>query len=108
MATNSFTNALLKSVGTTPTTLYVPPATKKSMLLELDVANITNTPITVDVYIVRSAVKYYIGKSLPIPTGGTLQVVAGQKIVLLATDTVTVVSSAAASADVVSSILEDV
>ena len=108
MATNTFTNAFLKSVGTTGTALYVPPSTKKSILIELDVSNTANTGVTVDVYITRSAVNYYIGKQLPVPVGGTLQVVSGQKIVLLATDTIYVVSSVAASIDVVASILEDI
>lgn len=108
MATNTFTNAFLKDVGTTAATLYTPPATQKSILIELDVSNTANTGVTVDVYITRSAVNYYIGKQLPVPVGGTLQVVSGQKIVLLATDTIKVVSSVAASIDVVSSILEDI
>jgi hypothetical protein len=109
MATNTFTNALVKGVGTTPVTVYTPPATKKSIVIEVDIANTSfTTGITVDVYITKSAVNYYIGKNLPIPMGGSLQVVSGQKIVLMATDTLTVVSSVAASADIITSILEDI
>lgn len=105
---NNFTNAFLKDVGTSAATLYTPPSTKKSILIELDVANTANTGVTVDVYVTRSAVNYYIGKQLPVPIGGTLQVVSGQKIVLLATDTIKVVSSVAASVDCIASVLEDV
>jgi len=40
--------------------------------------------------------------------GGSLQVIAGQKIVLSNTDAIKVVSSSASSLDIVASILEDV
>lgn len=106
---NTFTNSFAKNIGTTPVTVYTPPSTKKSIVIEVDIANTSlSTGIMVDVYITRSAVNYYIGRNLPIPVGGSLQVVSGQKIVLLATDTLTVVSSVASAADAIVSILEDV
>lgn len=106
---NTFTNSFAKDIGTTPVTVYTPPSTKKSIIIEVDIANTSaSTGITVDVYITRSAVNYYIGRNLPIPVGGSLQVVSGQKIVLLATDTLTIVSSVASSVDAIVSILEDV
>lgn len=106
---NTFTNSFAKNIGTTPVTVYTPPSTKKSIVIEVDIANTsTSTGITVDVYVTRSAVNYYIGRNLPIPVGGSLQVVSGQKIVLLATDTLTIVSSVSNTADAIISILEDV
>jgi hypothetical protein len=47
-------------------------------------------------------------KQAPVPVGGSLQVIAGQKIVLSNTDALKVVSSVASSIDVVGAILEDV
>lgn len=105
---NVFTNALIKGIGTSASAVYTPPSTKKSIVIELDVANTTNTGVTVSAYITRSGVNTYIGKNLPVPVGGTLQIISGQKIVLLATDTLNIVSSVAASIDAVASILEDI
>jgi hypothetical protein len=64
--------------------------------------------VTVDVFVTSSSLNYYIVKSSPVPVGGSLQVVAGQKIVLSNGDIIKVVSSVASSLDVVGAILEDV
>ena len=49
---------------------------------------------------------YYLIKDATVPVGGTLVVVGGdQKTVLVTNDALKVVSSAAASADVVTSVL---
>ena len=47
-------------------------------------------------------------KTTPVPVGGSLQIIAGQKIVLSNGDILKVVSNTAASIDVVAAILEDV
>jgi hypothetical protein len=74
----------------------------------LDVCNTTNSGVTVDAYITSSSNNYYIVKGAPVPVGGSLQIIAGQKIVLANTDALKVVSSTASSLDIVASILEDV
>lgn len=105
---NVFKNALAKDVGTTPTTLYTAPATLKSIIIELDVCNTTLGGLTTSVFINSGGQDVFIVKNAPVPVGGSLQVIAGQKIVLVEGDSINVVSSSAASIDVVSSILEDV
>ena len=55
----------------------------------------------------------YLVKNAPVPAGGSLMVVAGQKIVLEERsggtgDAIRITSSAASSLDVISAILEDV
>ena len=50
----------------------------------------------------------YIVRDAPIPIGGALKVIAGQKLVLEATDSLIIHSSAASSVDAIASILEDV
>ena len=50
----------------------------------------------------------YIVRDAPIPIGGALKVIAGQKLVLEATDSLIIHSSAASSIDAIASILEDV
>jgi hypothetical protein len=105
---NTFKNALAKSVGTSAVTIYTAPVGKNSIAIECDVCNTTSSGVTVDVYITSSATDYYIVKGAPVPVGGSLQVVAGQKIVLTNGDALKVVSSTASSLDVISAILEDV
>lgn len=105
---NNFKNALAKNVGTTPVQIYQAPASKKAIVIELDVCNTTLGSVTVSAYITSGGQDYYVVKNAPVPVGGSLQVVAGQKIVLTNTDSISIVSSSASSVDVIGSILEDV
>jgi hypothetical protein len=104
---NDFTNA--KAVGvTTQTTVYTAPVSKDSIILELDIANTTASAVTASakLYDATDSAFAHIVKDAPIPVGGALQVISGQKVVLMAGDYLCVVSSGAV--DVVCSILEDV
>lgn len=105
---NTFKNALSRNVGTSAVTVYSAPSSKNSICIELDVCNTTNAGVTVNAYITSGGNDYYIVKNAPVPVGGSLQVIAGQKIVLSNTDAIKVVSSTASSLDIVASILEDV
>jgi hypothetical protein len=105
---NTFKNALARNVGTTAVTLYSAPSAKNSICIELDVCNTTSSGVTADVYITSGGNNYYIVKQAPVPVGGSLQVIAGQKIVLSNLDSLKVLSSVASSLDVVGAILEDV
>ena len=50
----------------------------------------------------------YVVRAAPIPIGGALKVIAGQKLVMEATDSMIVQTSSASSVDSIASILEDV
>ena len=50
----------------------------------------------------------YVVRDAPIPIGGALKVIAGQKLVLEATDSMIIQTSSANSVDAIASILEDV
>ena len=50
----------------------------------------------------------YVVRDAPIPIGGALKVIAGQKLVMEATDSMIVQTSSASSVDSIASILEDV
>ena len=104
---NDFKNA--QAVGvTTVTTIYTAPAGKDSIILELDIANTTNGAVTASAELVDTSAgtDAFIVKDAPVPAGGSLQVVSGQKIIVEATDIVRVTASGAC--DVICSILEDV
>jgi len=111
---NDFKNAMAQNVLSTAggSTIYIVPATLTSILLELDIANTTTNVVEASVEILDSSVSAsawrYLVKNAPVPSGGSLMVIAGQKIVLEAGDAVRVTASAANVIDVVAAILEDV
>ena len=111
---NNFKNAFATSVSTnsgSPTTVYTANngSAVNSILIELDVANTGASGVTVSVIIYDNSgtASYHIVKNAPIPSGGALKVVSGQKVVLNGDDQIRVYASAA-TVDVVASILEDV
>ena len=111
---NNFKNAFATSVSTTsgsPTTVYTANngSAVNSILIELDVANTGSSAvqITVQIYDSSGTASYHIVKNAPIPAGGALKVVSGQKVVLNGDDQVRVYASAS-TCDVVCSILQDV
>ena len=104
---NDFRNAKAVNV-TSETTVYTAPVSKDSIILELDIANTTTSAVTVSAkfYDATDGVFSHIVKDAPVPVGGALQVVSGQKIILRASDYICVIASG--TVDVVCSILEDV
>ena len=104
---NDFKNA--QAVGVTSvTTIYTAPAAKTSILLELDIANTVQNVVeaSVEIFDTSASTDAFLVKNAPVPAGGTLQVVSGQKVILEATDIVKVTATGAV--DVVAAILEDV
>ena len=115
---NEFRCRTLTGVGTSATTLYATPDGKTSIMLELDVANTTTNVVEASVELLDYSVHpttgwRYIVKNAPIPAGGSLMVIAGQKVILEERsggtgDAIRITSSAATSIDVVAAVLEDV
>jgi len=107
MATNTFTSYMAKSVGTSASTLVTVGASTQTTAIGLTVANTSASQITIDVYVTRSAVDYYVVKGAAVQAGTSFVAVGGdQKLVLKSSDALNVVSSAASSADVILSVLE--
>jgi hypothetical protein len=98
---NVFKNYTSTSVGTSPVTTYTVPASTTAVTIGMTVANTTTNQISVDVQMAG----VYLVKGAPIPANSSLSVLDG-KIILETTDTVVVTSSAATSADVILSVLE--
>lgn len=105
MATYTNTSYVAKNVGTSPSTLFTVSAATTAAVSSLIVANTTSSPITCDVYLTRSAVNYYIVETATIPVGGSLEVIQGNRITLIAADALRVVTGTASSADVIASVL---
>lgn len=86
---------------TTETTVYTGPASTETTIIGLSVATTSSTPATVSIKL-NSA---YIVKDAPVPVGGALVAIGGdQKLVVEATDTVSVISDE--TVDVITSVLE--
>jgi len=103
---NNFVSYLNKDVGTSAATVVTVGASTQTTVIGMSCANTSASPVTVDAYITRSAVNYYLVKGATVPVGGALVIVGGdQKVVLMTSDVLKVVSSASASVDAVTSVL---
>ena len=72
-------------------------------------ANITTSPVTIDVYIRNSSVDYYLLKNGPLPAGSSFELIAeGSKIVLKNGDVLYAIASAGSSVDVVTSVVDTI
>ena len=92
--------------------VYTVPSSTTTVIIGLTIANIKGASITADAKIVSDTsdtetnADVYLAKDIPLPTGSSVEVMAGNKIVLQATDEVWVTGSATDSVDVVLSIME--
>jgi hypothetical protein len=105
MATYTNTSYVAKNVGTSASTLTTVASATTAAIASLIVSNTTSSPITTSVYITRSAVDYYLVYQAVVPVGGSLEVIQGNRVVLIASDALKVVNSAASSGDCVASVL---
>jgi hypothetical protein len=99
------TSYAVRNVSTGGSTLTTVASATTIAVTSLVVANTSSSPITCDVYFTRSAANYYLVKTATIPVGGSLEVIAGNRVVLIASDALVVAASAANSADATASVL---
>jgi len=116
---NDFKRFCVPSVGTSNTTLYTVPAGAGSSALEtivigITMANKTTSGITGSIFIDNEdgTNDVFIVKDATIPAGSSLEVMAGNKLVLqndgTNADNLEGIASAANSLDITVSVLEDV
>lgn len=100
----TFTNAVANNV-TTVTTIYTAPASTTSVVIGLVIANDSGSDTTVTVSAVKGATTVNLLNTAPLPSGSNLSVLSNNnRLVLLTTNSITV--TAAASVDVIASIME--
>ena len=117
----SFSKTNIAIDSGTYSTIYTVPyvaTAVESILLEVDIANTYSSDITVDVKINKNSGgtggtdDIFLVKAAPVPQGGALKAISGQKIVMMSTstgvDTITVAASVASAADCIVTVLEDV
>ena len=106
---NIFKNSIKGPAGTSGLGVYTTPAATSTTVIGINVANIVSQNIYVDVQITdnSASVTKYLVKGAVIPNGSSTVLVGGdQKVVLEASDLITVTSNVADSADVIISVLE--
>jgi hypothetical protein len=95
-ANNSYA---VKDVLTTGSTVISSIASGTVAVSSLILANTGISPITVSAYITRSSINYYLVYQATVPVGGSLEAIQGNRVVLKASDSLSVVSSVATSCD---------
>ena len=106
---NTFKLKTKANVGVTTVGIYTAPASTTTVVIGITLANTSGSGVNVGVAVSRtSATKEDIKllKNAPIPQGSSLEFMAGNKIVLEATDTVTVDSDTNNSVDAALTIME--
>lgn len=104
---NSFKLKTKANVGLTTVSAYVVPANTTTTVIGITLANVSGSGINVGVGVTRaSADDIKLLKNVPIAQGSSLEFMQGNKVVLEATDTLTVNSDTNNSVDVALTILE--
>lgn len=103
---NTFKRQVLANAGTTLASVYTVPASTTTVVIGCTLANITASAINASVQVVTSGDDVYVVKDIPIPSGSSVEVMAGNKIVLETTDVLKVKGSVASSVDTTLSLME--
>lgn len=105
MATYSNTSYVVKNVSTSGSTAIPSISSGTVAVSSLILTNTSASPITVNAYITRSATAYYLVYQATVPVGGSLECIQGNRVVMIASDTLSVLASAASSCDCIVSAL---
>ena len=85
--------------------VYTAPASTTTVVIGLTIANTTSSQILVDIKLAAGST-VFLAKDIPIPAASSFEYMAGNKIIMEATHTLSVVSDTANSADTTMSIME--
>ena len=99
MTTYSNTSYAVKNVSTSGSTAISSISSGTVAVSSLILSNTGSSPITVNAYIARSSVNYYLVYQATVPVGGSLEVIQGNRVVMLTGDSMVVTSSVATSCD---------
>ena len=105
---NTFKLKTKANVGVTTVGIYTAPAATTTVVIGITLANTSGAGCNVGVGITRAGAVEDIKllKNAPVPQGSSLEFMAGNKVVLEATDTVTVDSDTNNSIDAAPTIME--
>ena len=106
---NTFKSNNSRLVGTSEVSVYSVGNTSgyKTIVIGCSLANRLTNSVTASVSVYDSGNdQYYVVKDAPVPAGGALEVMAGNKIVLNQDEEVRVIASESNAVDVLLSIME--
>jgi len=109
---NTFKLKTKAGIDASLVTVYTVPGSTKTVIIGLTIANVKGASVTADAQIVtasssgENADNVYIAKSIPLPSGSSIEIMAGNKIVLEAGDVVKVKSSVTDGVDAILSVME--
>ena len=104
---NTFKLKTKANVGTATSDVYVVPSATTTVVIGVTLANTSGSSINVGVGVTRaSSDDVKLMKNVPIPQGSSFEFMAGNKVVLETTDTLTAVSDVNNSLDVSLTIME--
>ena len=83
MTTYSNTSYAVKNVSTSGSTAISSISSGTVAVSSLILSNTGTSPITVNAYIARSSVNYYLVYQATVPVGGSLEVIQGNRVVML-------------------------
>ena len=104
---NTFKLKTKANVGVSTSDVYVVPSATTTVVIGVTLANTTGSSINVGVGVTRaSSDDVKLMKNVPIPQGSSFEFMAGNKVVLETTDTLTAESDVSNSLDVALTIME--
>tara|TARA_R110002074_G_scaffold198768_2_gene366440 strand:+ start:2618 stop:2959 length:342 start_codon:yes stop_codon:yes gene_type:complete len=109
---NTFKLKTKAGIDASLVTVYTVPADTTTVIIGLTIANVNSGSVTADAKIVtasssgENADDVYVIKSVPLPTGSSIEVMAGNKIVLEAGDVIQVNGSVTNAVDAILSVME--
>ena len=109
---NTFKLKTKAGIDASLVTIYTVPANTTTVIIGLTISNIKGSSVTSDAQIVtasssgENADDVYLVKDIPLPTGSSIEIMSGNKIVLEAGDIVKVKGSVTNAVDALLSIME--
>ena len=109
---NTFKLKTKANIDAALTTVYTVPVDTTTVIIGCTIANVKGASVTADVQIVTAASSgenaddVYVVKAIPLPAGSSVEIMAGNKIILEAGDIVKVKGSATDAVDAILSIME--
>ena len=104
---NTFKLKTKANVGVTTSNVYTVPSATTTVVIGVTLANTTGSSINEGVGVTRASTDdVKLMKNVPIPQGSSFEFMAGNKVVLETTDTLTAASDVNNSLDVALTIME--
>ena len=105
MTTYSNTSYVAKNIGTSAVNIIPSISSGTVAISSCVISNTSASPVTASVYLTRSSVNHYLVYQATVPVGGSLEVIQGNRVVMIASDALYVQAGAASSCDSVVSAL---